>query len=134
MAMKMASKAKILVVDDDQITLKVVCQMLVSLGYETIAATDGIEALSRMSGDDGFDFVLTDINMPHIDGWQLADRIKALKPGLPIIALTGENPESILPRLQDSAMDHALFKPLKIGHLKDAISDILAKRESQSSL
>ena len=51
--------------------------------------------------------------MPHMDGWQLAVRIKAMKPCMPIIALTGDSPDNIIPHLTQSAMCHALFKPLK---------------------
>lgn len=123
--MKKKSKAKILVADDDAISLKVVCQMLGHLGYDTVAAKNGHEALASVTENNCFDLVLTDINMSQIDGWQLADRIKALNPDMPIVAITGESPNSIFPRLQGSAIRHALFKPVKINHLKEAISEIL---------
>lgn len=118
-------KVRILVVDDSKVVLKVVCQLLTRMGYETKAAENGVEALSLMKTDNGFKLVLTDINMPQMDGWELAIRIKSLKPSLPIIALTGEDPNSIIPRLNGSGISHALFKPFNIDLLNDAVENIL---------
>jgi two-component system, NarL family, capsular synthesis sensor histidine kinase RcsC len=116
---------RILVVDDNNVALNIVCKMLASLGYETIAAENGVEALRMMESVNGFKLVLTDINMPQMDGWNLASRIKLLKPDIPIIAITGEDPNSILPRLHGSGISHALFKPFKVDLLNDAMESIL---------
>ena len=47
--------------------------------------------------------------MPEMDGWELAFHIKALKPEVPIVALTSDAPDVILPRLPDSEINQALF-------------------------
>ncbi|MDX2452368.1 response regulator [Desulfosarcina sp.] len=119
------SKASILVVDDDDLIRDVVCLMLSTLGYATIAAQDGIEALVCMKNNDSIHLVLTDINIPQMDGWELARHIKALKPEVPIVAFTGDSPDVILPRLPDSEINQALFKPLRIEVLRGEISTIL---------
>lgn len=121
----MNPKVRILVVDDDECLRDVVSMMLIHLGYEPTAAQNGMEALRHMVEDDDFQVVLTDINMPQINGWELALRIKALNPCLPIIAITGVSPDHILPQLDGSAISHVLFKPLKIDDLKEAVSCIL---------
>ena len=123
--METISKARILVVDDDVVTLKVVSQMLKSLGYEATAAQDGAKALNLMITHDGFQLVLTDINMPKMDGWELARRIKAINAFIPIVALTGEIPNLILPQLNASGISHALFKPLNIYQLKETLALVL---------
>jgi two-component system autoinducer 1 sensor kinase/phosphatase LuxN len=115
---------RVLVVDDSIVALKAICQLLGRLGYETIAAHNGPEAMGIMESHDGFNLVLTDINMPQMDGWELARRLKAIKPEMPIVAITGESPNRILPMLGGSAIDHALFKPFVLEHLNNVMKHI----------
>jgi CheY-like chemotaxis protein len=119
------SKTSILVVDDEELIRDVVCLMIESLGYEPTSARHAIEALSLIQMMDGFQLVLTDINMPIIDGWEFARRLRELKPCLPIVACTGESPNNIFPRLKGSGICHALFKPVKMNLLGDALASIL---------
>jgi CheY-like chemotaxis protein len=105
-------KLHVLVVDDEAVTRDVVCRMLKNLGHKTIAARNAREALECLSNDGDLNFLLTDINMPDMDGWELALRVKAAHPCMRIAAITGEDPGSILPRLNGSGISQALFKPL----------------------
>jgi CheY-like chemotaxis protein len=122
---------RILVVDDSKVVLSIVCKLLTSLGYETVAAEDGRKALRILKSNNDLNLVLTDINMPDMDGWELALCIKSLKPDIMIIALTGEPPNNILPKLNGSGISHALFKPLKIDHLNEIVDTILQKHNFQ---
>ena len=126
--MVMNSKINILVVDDDEMIRELVCLMLSSLGYQPTPAQDATEAIDCMNNNGSFQLVLTDINMPQIDGWELALHIKDLLPGVPVVALTGEAPNVILTKLPGSGIDHALFKPVKLEVLRDAMSGILQSR------
>lgn len=126
--MVMNSKANILVVDDNELIREMVCLLLSSLGYLPTPAQDATEAIDCMKYNNSFQLVLTDINMPRIDGWELALSIKDLKPGVPVVALTGEAPNEILPKLPGSGIDHALFKPITLEVLGDAMSSILQSR------
>jgi CheY-like chemotaxis protein len=133
--MAMHKKASILVVDDEELIRNLVCLMLSKLNYRAVSARNASEALTCLANGYGIDLVLTDINMPIIDGWELAIRIKALKPCVPIVALTGESPSNIFPRLKGSGINHALFKPLKMDVLRDALSSILKfPRDDKASL
>ena len=123
-AMKM--KRHVLVVDDEKSTLALVCQLLEKLGHHTTPVHGGEEALKSLANDVDIDFVLTDINMPVMDGWELAGRIKAMHPNLPIIAMTGECPAEVMPRLKNEGISAALFKPFKMNQLKEAVSGGLA--------
>ena len=123
--MKATSKTRILVVDDDIVTLKIVCEMLKSMGHEATAAQDGSKALSLMAIHDGFHLVLTDINMPEMDGWELAQRLRKDNCLVPIIALTGENPSNVMPHLKESGISHALFKPIIRDELQEALALVL---------
>jgi CheY-like chemotaxis protein len=105
-------KLRVLVVDDEPLTRKLVCGMLKCLGHESIAAKDAEEAL---------DCLLTDITMPGMDGWELAIRVKATHPCMPVVAITGDDPGSIVPRLNGIGIGHALFKPFNLVCLQDAL-------------
>ena len=124
----MNSKVNILVVDDNELLRELVCLLLSSLGYLPTSAQGATEAIDCINNNDSFQLVLTDINMPQIDGWELALHIKDLKPDVPVVALTGEAPNVILPKLPGSGIDHALFKPIKLEVLRDAMSSILQSR------
>jgi len=115
-------KACILVVDDNELMRNIVCFMLSRLGYMTITARDGTEALDSMKNNDNIHLVLTDINMPQMDGWELALHIKEVKPDIPIVVLTGEAPDAILPKLLDNGIHQALLKPIKLEDLRVALS------------
>jgi DNA-binding NtrC family response regulator len=78
----------ILVVDDDQAVLETAIMLIESLGYRAEAASNASEALRKVM-DEGYDAVLTDVVMPDMNGFQLAKRIQAIKPGLPVICVTG---------------------------------------------
>ena len=123
--MVMNLKANILVVDDDELIRNMVCLLLSSLNYLPTPAQDAIEAIDCMKNHNSFQLVLTDINMPQMDGWELALHIKDLIPGVPVVALTGEAPNVILNKLPGSGIDHALFKPVKLEVLRDAMSSTL---------
>ena len=123
--MVMYSKAKILVVDDDKLLRDIVCLMLSTMGCVAISAQDATEALDCMNSNDSIHLVLTDINMPLMDGWELAFHIKELYPDMPIIALTGEAPETVLPKLSGSGIDDALFKSFNLAFLRDAMLRLL---------
>jgi CheY-like chemotaxis protein len=132
--MEVHSKANILVVDDEELIRDVVCLMLKTLGYEPTSALHAFEALNLIQSVDGFQLVLTDINMPAIDGWEFARRVKELKPCLPIVALTGDSPSDVLHRLKSSGISHALFKPIEMSDLKGALASILESPEDGSAI
>lgn len=123
--MEITAKDSILVVDDEAFIRDLIGMMVLTLGYRVTPARNAIEALDWIKNNDGFQMVLTDINMPQTDGWELALRIKALKPGLPIVAVTGESPNKVIPKLKGSGISQALFKPFSMDLLRDTIAQTL---------
>jgi len=77
----------ILVVDDDQMVLRLADSMLKRFGYRVITATSGKEALRlfEKSPDIEVDLALVDLVMPEMSGVELAERIHKLRPGLPVL-------------------------------------------------
>jgi len=79
----------VLVVDDDSLVLTSTCLLLEDLGHRVISAASGAEALTVFDSEQAIDLVITDMAMPQMDGAQLAQAIRNVKPDLPIILATG---------------------------------------------
>lgn len=79
----------VLVVDDDPSVLEVIVGMLEELGCEVISAKDGPEALAQLDRDTRIEVLITDINMPGMDGHELAYLAKRRKPDLKVLQLSG---------------------------------------------
>ena len=118
------SNVKILVADDNSIVLTLVCEWFMDLAYKVQAASNGLEALRHFKREN-FDLVLTDIQMPCLNGWELTCQVKSLVPGTPVIAMTGMHPEEVPDQLGDYAPDRILFKPLEIRQLEEAVHTAL---------
>ncbi|MEO4017154.1 hybrid sensor histidine kinase/response regulator [Pseudomonas rossensis] len=79
----------VLVVDDDSLVLTSTCLLLEDLGHRVISATSGAQALKVFDTESAVDLVITDMAMPQMNGAQLAQAIRIIKPSLPIILATG---------------------------------------------
>lgn len=84
----MNSTANILIVDDDRLNLKIVAWALSHAGFAITTATDGEAAMACLNTEP-FDVVVSDVQMPRMDGIELLQNIRALFPWLPVILMTG---------------------------------------------
>jgi len=113
--------ARLLVVEDNEINLKMLLKILSRSGMQIDTAHNGRDALEKIQrrGGGAYDLVLMDINMPIMDGYTSTIRIRELEDtkNLPIVALTALVLESEVDRMQDCGMDAFLPKPLNIGKL-----------------
>jgi len=82
----------VLIVDDDPAVLEVVVAMLEELGCEVISAPSGADALDRLRQNQKISILITDINMPGMDGHELAELARRRKPELKILQLSGREP------------------------------------------
>jgi two-component system, cell cycle sensor histidine kinase and response regulator CckA len=82
--------ARILIVDDDSVVRALLQRVLTNAGYTVTTAAHGAEALEAVLGaGQTIDLAITDIRMPHMDGWELGRRLSHHRPGLPILYLSG---------------------------------------------
>jgi CheY-like chemotaxis protein len=81
------NKPKILVVDDHPLSAQIAARLLVRLGMHTALAADGRDALDWLA-EEPFDAVISDIEMPGMDGFELLQQIRQLHPELPVILMT----------------------------------------------
>ena len=87
-----SSKYTILVVDDEELLRKFIVTFLSQLGYSSVIAIDGVDALDKMKGNK-IDAVITDIKMPKMDGIILTKEISAQYPGVPVMVMTAFDEE-----------------------------------------
>ncbi len=109
---------RVLVVDDDPSVRSVHARYVKQLGYEVEQAADGFEALTKLALD--IDLVLLDIQMPNMDGFEVAARIRAHPDHalLPIIMVTGMDRESWFPRALEIGANDVIAKPINADELR----------------
>jgi CheY-like chemotaxis protein len=112
---------RILIVDDDPDVLKMVARMASILGYRPTTAEDAEDALSQLNRM-RHDLVITDYQMPFIDGYQLADQIKKKRSGTRVIIMTGHCDQGFTDMLESSdVVDGLLLKPFNLQTMKEKI-------------
>jgi CheY-like chemotaxis protein len=84
---------RILIVDDNQTNRTILKSQLEYWKLVTVPAVSGVEALALLAKEDDYDLVLTDMQMPHMDGLQLSRTIREKHPGIPIILLSSVGDE-----------------------------------------
>jgi two-component system cell cycle response regulator CpdR len=82
----------VLVVDDDPTVLAVLTDMLEDLGCEVISAANGQDALDQLRRNERISILITDINMPGMDGHELAHLATRSRPELSVLQLSGREP------------------------------------------
>ncbi|UNK48148.1 transporter substrate-binding domain-containing protein [Lysobacter sp. S4-A87] len=117
--------ARILVAEDHPVNRAVIARQLAHLGFECVVAVDGEQALAALVGG-GFDLLITDCDMPKMDGYALARRIRADEAGqarrLPIIALSASALPADVQRCNDAGMDGFLAKPMTLQELETMLA------------
>jgi len=127
--MKAEALKKVLVVDDDPIVGKSIDRTLSPRGYAVITASDGPEALDRLARED-YDVVYTDIKMPGMDGLEVAARIKASRPWLPVVIVTGYGTDANEAKAKDIGVAGFLRKPLSPEMIETSMADALLAPET----
>ncbi len=125
---------KILVVDDDQVFRESTCEVLSRMGYQTIEAWDGKEAIKRFEQhQDEIRLIFMDILMPGLTGIQASRRIRKISSDIPIIFVTAyDRTQPLEPEVYE---EHAelINKPFRISVLSQAIQQALHPHRDQET-
>ena len=111
---------KILIADDESIIRMGLKSMLVELGHEVTAATNGREA-TQMIRRQQFDLAILDIKMPYTDGLEAAKIIAKVQP-MPVLLLTAFSEQDLVEKATDLPIQGYLIKPIKPEELSAAIT------------
>jgi len=119
-------EARILVVDDEKQVADVLVDYLSNLGYQTVAAYSGYDALSKFKDGD-FQLVITDLKMPERDGMELLEAAKRLDKQVVVVVITGHGTiESAVEAIKKGAYDF-ISKPFKMEELEIIVNRALER-------
>jgi CheY-like chemotaxis protein len=115
-ARRRGAPLRVLVVDDEAVFRETLAKVLARRGLSAALAASGAEALRRLD-EESVDVVVLDLKMPELDGLETLQRIRARRPGVPVIILTGHGSAAAgLDAIRGQAFDF-LLKPIDIGQL-----------------
>ena len=125
-----SGKGTILFVDDEEIVVEMNRQLLSRLGYNVLASHTCHDALDLFKEHaDEIDLVITDQTMPKMTGMELAAKIIALKPDMPVILCSGYSDLITQEKLEEIGIRRYLKKPLSIRDMALAINAVLNKQQ-----
>ncbi|HEY4368671.1 MAG TPA: response regulator [Steroidobacteraceae bacterium] len=124
--MSAAASQTILAVDDSASMRQMVRFTLEGAGYKVVQASDGVEAL-ELAKNGGADLVLTDVNMPRMDGIELVQKLRALDgyKFVPMLVLTTESGQEIKSRGKQAGATGWIVKPFNPEQLLATIARVL---------
>lgn len=123
-----AESLHVLVVDDSNLARKHIARVLNSMGIQEIThACDGVDALEKLR-DHYFDFVVTDYNMPNMDGKELVDNIRgnSSQSSIPILMVTSEDNDKRLAAVQQSGISAICDKPFEPSNVRQLIGQLFS--------
>ncbi len=118
-----ARRLTLLVVDDNEINLKVAVSLLNRLGHQTLVARDGAQALSAIAAHQP-DVVFMDCHMPGIDGLEATRRLRASGDGRPVVAVTASVYAEDRERCRAAGMNHFVSKPVSLQSFQEALAEV----------
>jgi DNA-binding NtrC family response regulator len=122
------NKHEVLVVDDDQVMRQYLTHFLSSVGYNVECVASGNDAIARLSSGQSPDLILLDVMMPGMGGLEVLGHFKKLKPGLPIVILSGMGQvKTVVEAIKLGATDY-LSKPFEDQELELTIENALEKQ------
>jgi len=124
---------RLLIVDDDQLIRELYSRVLSSDGYEVETAEDGVAALERLA-DEHFDLVLTDMEMPRLDGGSMVLAMRAAGSRIPVIMISAALTHRLLSPAVIREFSTTLRKPVRRADLILAVAKALRPKPRHESL
>ena len=123
----MEDRRRILVVDDQDSMRTLLKDMLEVIGYDVTLAEGGEQALTILQGS-GFDLVLSDLNMPGMDGTALLRAIKSTYSEMPVVIITGYGTFHTEKRVMKEGADGYISKPCTLNKIENTLSSIFSAK------
>lgn len=122
--------SKVIIVDDSSTMRQLVRMALRPAGYDIVEAVDGQDGLEKVTQDPSIDLMILDVNMPKMNGVELAESLSAsghIKAGLKVVMLTTEGHAELVDRAKQAGAKGWLVKPFKPEKLLETIQRIAAQ-------
>jgi CheY-like chemotaxis protein len=129
----LSKKASILVVDDEKEMLEVIGRTLSSRGYEADLAADAKLALEKLT-ERKFDLLVTDVNMPGLDGIELIRYVLKINPYQKIIIITGFPSQDLQAEAFKLGVLRFMIKPFTVSRFTELVADTLASEQETGEL
>ncbi len=128
-SLKMERGGTVLLVEDEEMVRNMAAAMLKRLGFTVLEAKDGVEAVEVFrQRQNEIRFVLSDLTMPRMNGWETLTALRKLAPNLPVILASGYDEAHVMAGDHPELPQIFLGKPYKLKGLSDAISEALVKK------
>jgi GAF domain-containing protein/ActR/RegA family two-component response regulator len=117
---------RVLVIDDEENVRDTLADMLRLTRREVVVASHGAEGL-ELFRTAPFDLVMTDLAMPGMSGWQVAQAVKALRPDVPVVLVTGWGVELPADQLRANGVDRVMTKPFRMDEVNSVVVAFLSR-------
>jgi DNA-binding NtrC family response regulator len=125
-ATRRGERQRVLVVDDEESLVRLATQTLTELGYTPIGFTASATAVEAFLADpQRFDAVITDESMPGTSGSELIRKMRAIRPEMPIVLVSGYLNAAVVQRAREAGADEVLKKPLSARDLATSLARVL---------
>ncbi len=121
-----SGRERVLLIDDEQALVELGSRILTYLGYQVTTSTSSVDAVALFCKEpNAFDLVVTDYTMPNMTGGELAKKMLAIRPGLPIILCTGFSEVFTEEKARALGIRGYVMKPLSIHELAQTCRNVL---------
>ena len=123
------NKKRVLIVDDDSKSRRIFELYLRSMGFETVLASDGEEAMEILAGDPHFDLIITDIAMPFMTGFEFTKKLKEYKEtkDIPVIGTSAHHDWKMARGEYELIVDGFIPKPVEKEVLQNEIKKVMGE-------
>jgi PAS domain S-box-containing protein len=115
-------KARILIIEDEEEIRQLLHDIVVSQGHEAEVAPDGHRGLELLRNGE-FDLVCTDLGMPGMSGWQVAEEIKHMGKKIPVAVITGWSVHLNEPGMREKGVNFIIQKPFQINQILQLVRE-----------
>ncbi len=118
----------VMIVDDEQSLVELAEEVVARIGYEPVGFVSSTAALQAFcAAPERFDAIITDEMMPDLVGTELARQIRAVRPAIPILLMSGRAVASVVDRAAEVGVDEVLRKPLHTRDIAEALARVLGR-------
>ena len=121
-------KARILIIEDEEDVRNILSKILIRDGHEVEIAFDGTQGIEMFEKKE-FDIIFTDLGMPGLSGWQVAEKIKGINKTVPVIMVTGWDIKSTEQEMRGSCVDFIAKKPFEMDQILNLVQEGMIMKE-----